>query len=68
LIKRGLKYNDVISAELDAYVKLIVKRLERKLFVSVNGSDDEINAYDKRIGNQFNREREDITSSGYILS
>ena len=50
----------VISAESDASVKLFDKRLERKLFVSVNGSDDEINAYDKGIGNQFNREREDI--------
>jgi hypothetical protein len=41
-IKNGLKYSDVISAESKFSLSLINSKFEKKLFLSVNGSDDEI--------------------------
>jgi hypothetical protein len=41
-IRAGLKYADVISAESSSSLKLLAMPASNKLFVSVNGSDDEL--------------------------
>jgi glycosyltransferase involved in cell wall biosynthesis len=60
LINRCLKYADVISAESDASIRLFDKIFSKKLFVSVNGSDDEISAYKYGVGVGANKKVEDI--------
>jgi glycosyltransferase involved in cell wall biosynthesis len=60
LINRCLKYADVISAESDTSIGLFDKRFSRKLLVSVNGSDDEINAYKNGVADEVNKDKEDI--------
>lgn len=60
LINRCLKYPDVISAESDTSIGLFDKSLSDKLFVSVNGSDDEISAYENGTGDGINGDVEDI--------
>ena len=59
-IRKCLKYADVISAESDSSIRLFDKRLSHKLFVSVNGSDDEICAYKNGVEDGVNRDAEDI--------
>ena len=60
LINNCLKYADVISAESETSIGLFDKLLSQKLVVSVNGSDDEISAYENGIGDGGNRDEEDI--------
>ncbi|MBW2660877.1 MAG: glycosyltransferase [Deltaproteobacteria bacterium] len=60
LINSCLKYADVISAESDTSIGLFDKLLSHKLFISVNGSDDEISAYENGVGAGVNRDAENI--------
>ena len=59
-IRRCLKYADVVSAESESSANLFDKLHASKLFVSVNGSDDEISSYEKGVGSRADREVEDI--------
>jgi glycosyltransferase involved in cell wall biosynthesis len=49
LMNNSMKYADVISAESDASLQLIKKNKKAQRFISVNGSDDEITAYQNQI-------------------
>jgi hypothetical protein len=60
LINSHLKYADVISAESAMSMGLFDKHLSHKLFVSVNGSDDEINAYANEVEGDVKRDVEDM--------
>jgi hypothetical protein len=60
LIKYCLNYADVISVESDTSIGIFGKRVSRKLFVSVNGSDDEICAHKNSEMDILNRDAEDI--------
>jgi len=60
LINHCLKNANVISAESDTSMGLFNKHLSQKLVVSVNGSDDEINACKNNDNISDNREIEDI--------
>lgn len=60
LINNCLEYADVISAESDTSIGLFDKHLSHKLFVSVNGSDDEINAYENGVADGVNRDAENM--------
>lgn len=46
LIKHSLKYADIVSAESGASLKLL-NTANKKLVISVNGSDEEISLYDQ---------------------
>jgi hypothetical protein len=46
--RRGFRYADVISAESDSSLRLLDGEDPGKLFLSVNGSDDELNQFQER--------------------
>ena len=60
LINSCLKYADVISAESDTSIGLFDKLFSKNLFVSVNGSDDEINFINNGVGVSLNIDTENI--------
>lgn len=60
LINGSLKYADVISAESYTSVELFDKLLSHKLFVSVNGSDDEIRACKNGLVNGVDKDAENV--------
>lgn len=55
-----LKHADVISAESNTSIELFESIFSQKLFISVNGSDDEIDFYENGIEYSVNRDAEDF--------
>ena len=55
-----LKHAEIISAESNTSIGLFDKHLSDKLFVSINGSDDEISAYETGLEESVNPDTDDM--------
>src|SRR3990167_9161522 len=60
LTKRGMKYANIISAESESSLNLLDQSQKNKLVVSVNGSNEEIEAYKSQLDSKHLLQPENI--------